>query len=161
MLRGGHVVSGVGTTRLQSLVAYLVLHAGTPVGRQQLAFLFWPDSHESQARTNLRQLLHNLRAALPDLDLYLQSDQQTLFWRPDAATADAALFQRALERGDLEEATRLYRGDLIPGVYDDWLDAERERFKLEYETALDRLTVAAEQRRDFPAAIRYAAIRLS
>jgi DNA-binding SARP family transcriptional activator/predicted ATPase len=161
ILRGGQVVSGVGTTRLQSLVAYLVLHAGTPIGRQQLAFLFWPDSHEAQARTNLRQLLHNLRAALPALDLYLHSDQQTLCWRPDASTADATLFEQALDRGDHEEAARLYRGDLLPGVYDDWLDAERERFKLAYETALDRLTAAAEQRRDFAAAIRYAEIRLS
>jgi DNA-binding SARP family transcriptional activator/predicted ATPase len=161
MLRGGQPVAGVGTTRLQSLVASLVLRAGTPVGRQQLAFHFWPDSHESQARTNLRQLLHNLRAALPELDQLLEIDQQSLCWRPDAATVDAALFEQAFERGDLEEAVRLYRGDLLPGVYDDWLDAERERFKLQYETALDRLAAAAEQRRDFASAIRYAEIRLS
>ena len=33
--------------------------------REQLAFLLWPESIESQARTNLRQLLHHLRRALP------------------------------------------------------------------------------------------------
>src|SRR5262245_23017551 len=121
MLRGGQPVAGVGTARLQSLVASLVLRAGTGIGRQQLAFHFWPDSNEPQARTNLRQLLHNLRAALPELDQLLDIDQQSLCWRPGAATVDAALFEQACERGDFEEAVRLYRGDLLPGVYDDFL----------------------------------------
>jgi DNA-binding SARP family transcriptional activator/predicted ATPase len=161
MLRGGQAVSGVSTTRLQSLIAYLVLHAGMPVSRQQLAFLFWPDSQEAQARTNLRQLLHNLRAALPEIDQLLHADQQTLCWRPGACVVDAALFQHAVEQDDLEEAARLYRGDLLPGIYDDWLDAERERFKRQYETALERLTAAAEQRRDLAAAINFAEIRLA
>jgi DNA-binding SARP family transcriptional activator/predicted ATPase len=161
ILRGAQTVSGVSTTRLQSLVAYLVLHAGTPVARQQLAFLFWPDSQEAQARTNLRQLLHNLRAALPELDQLLDADQQTLTWRLDAAVVDAALFQQALDRGDLDEAARLYRGDLLPGLYDDWLEAERESVKRQYENALDRLIAAAEQRRDLASAIRFAELRLA
>ncbi len=33
--------------------------------RERLAVLFWPDSEESQARTNLRQALHHLRRACP------------------------------------------------------------------------------------------------
>jgi DNA-binding SARP family transcriptional activator len=63
---------------LQSLVAYLTLHAGTAISRQQIAFLFWADSREAQARTNLRQLLHHLRDALPEIDLYLDSGAQAL-----------------------------------------------------------------------------------
>ena len=37
-----------------SLLAYLLFHRDTPQPRQHLAFLLWPDSSESQARTNLR-----------------------------------------------------------------------------------------------------------
>jgi DNA-binding SARP family transcriptional activator len=43
--------------RLQSLLAYLLLHRNLPQARQQLAFLFWPDSTEAQARANLRKAL--------------------------------------------------------------------------------------------------------
>ena len=51
-------VTGVNTPRLQSLLAYLVLHREAPQARRYLAFLFWPDSSEAQARTNLRKLFH-------------------------------------------------------------------------------------------------------
>ena len=61
----------INTDRLQSLLAYLLIHRDAPVPRQHLAFLFWPDSSEAQARTNLRNLLHKLRAALPQAVLHL------------------------------------------------------------------------------------------
>jgi len=51
--------------RAQSLLAYLVLHRSAPQPRSHLAFLFWPDSTEAQAYTNLRQLLYHLRQSLP------------------------------------------------------------------------------------------------
>jgi hypothetical protein len=55
----------VNTNRLQSLLAYLLLNGESAQSREQLAYLLWPESSESQARTNLRQLLHHLRRALP------------------------------------------------------------------------------------------------
>ncbi|MCB0128178.1 MAG: hypothetical protein KDE58_38195, partial [Caldilineaceae bacterium] len=39
-------------TRLQSVLAYIILSRNAPQSRQHLAFLFWPDSTDSQARTN-------------------------------------------------------------------------------------------------------------
>src|SRR5215212_6040194 len=74
----GRAINAINTTRLQSLLAYLVLHRNTPLSRQHLAFLFWPDSSEAQARTNLRNLLHKLRAALPEIDDHLSADQHTV-----------------------------------------------------------------------------------
>ena len=56
----GRPVTSVNTNRLHSLVAYLVLHGDAPQPRERLAFVLWPASSESQARTNLRQLLHHL-----------------------------------------------------------------------------------------------------
>ena len=61
----GRPVTAVNTSRLYSLIAYLILHGDTPHPRERLAFVLWPASGESQARTNLRQLLHHLKRALP------------------------------------------------------------------------------------------------
>ncbi len=47
----GEVVTGLQTKRMRSLMGYLLLHAGQQISATQLAFLFWPDSSEKQART--------------------------------------------------------------------------------------------------------------
>ena len=52
------------SSRTLALVAYLALHAGSPQTRQRIAGLFWPDSTDAQALTNLRRELHHLRRAL-------------------------------------------------------------------------------------------------
>src|SRR4051794_41440250 len=54
------------SARAAALVAYLVLHAGAPQSRQHLAAVFWPDSSDAQALTNLRRELHALRQVLHD-----------------------------------------------------------------------------------------------
>jgi DNA-binding SARP family transcriptional activator len=112
--------------RAASLLAYLLLHREAPQPRQHLAFLFWPDSTESQARTNLRHVLHNLRRALPNPNRFLDVTQQTLRWRADAPFwLDVAAFEESLSRADretadgsltaLQEAVELYTGDLLEG----------------------------------------------
>src|SRR5207244_10896087 len=73
-------VTSLNTTRLQSLLVYLVLHRDVPQQRQHLAFLFWPDATEAQARNNLRQLLHQLRQAFPAVEHFLSADTHTLHW---------------------------------------------------------------------------------
>jgi DNA-binding SARP family transcriptional activator len=94
-------VTEIDTPRLQSLLAFLILHGDAPQSRAHLAFLFWPDTTEAQARTNLRNLLHQMRHALPDADSYLCASVQTLQWRPGAAfTLDVADFQAALGQGE-------------------------------------------------------------
>src|SRR5512143_2440443 len=78
---------GVSSPRLQSLLAFLVLHRRSPQSRQHLAYQLWPDSTEAQARTNLRNLVHSLRQALPDPDRWIATDSSTIQWRPDASFA--------------------------------------------------------------------------
>ena len=56
----------VRSSRTLALIAFLALHAGSPQARQHIAGLFWPDSTDAQALTNLRRELHNLRHVLAD-----------------------------------------------------------------------------------------------
>src|ERR1700750_2173343 len=110
------------SARAESLLAYLLLHRDVPQPRQRLAFLLWPDSAEGQAHTNLRKVLHTLRGALPDADNVIEVGPRTLRLRPDAPLwLDVEQFERAVARGRLEEAVRLYAGELMEGRYDEWL----------------------------------------
>lgn len=84
---GEEPVHALDKGRLQVLLAYLVMHAGQPVSRERLAFTLWPDSSEPQARTNLRQLLHHLRRALPAECDFRAPDAQTVSWPRDARCA--------------------------------------------------------------------------
>jgi two-component SAPR family response regulator len=43
--------------RLQSLLAYLVVHHNAPQSRTHLASLLWPESQSTQAHSNLQTLL--------------------------------------------------------------------------------------------------------
>lgn len=54
------------SSRAIALVAFLVAHAGAPQSRQHIAGVFWPDSTDAQALTNLSRELHHLRQILGD-----------------------------------------------------------------------------------------------
>lgn len=164
-------VSGLNTARLQSLFAYLVLHRDIPELRQHIAFLFWPDSSEAQARNNLRQIVHLLRLALPDADRFLIADNHTLGWRLDAPfLLDVEEFERALAQADsaarqgepaaeyiaLEQADSLYQGDLLPSCYDSWITSERERLRQRHLQVLTRLVALLEARQEYDRAVHYA-----
>jgi len=82
--RGDQPVAGFEQARLQHTLAYIVLHRTAPISRQQLAFLFWPDSTDQQALKNLRTLLSRLRQALPDADQLIDVTPLTIQWRAAA-----------------------------------------------------------------------------
>ena len=160
-------LTGAHTARLQALVAYLLLHRDAPQSRQQVAFLFWPDTNEAQAHTNLRQLLHALRHRLPRSEAFLEVTDKTVRWRGDAPfTLDAAEFEAALAEAPrsegsarlaaLERAVASYGGDLLPGCYDDWLLLERARLAGCFLDALEQLILLLEQRRDYSRALDHA-----
>jgi predicted ATPase/DNA-binding SARP family transcriptional activator/Tfp pilus assembly protein PilF len=161
---GSTPLASLTSARLQSLLAYLLLHRGAPQLRAHVAFQFWPDSSEPQAQANLRYFLHQLRRALPDAAQYIQSDKTTLQWRADApCRLDVADFEQAIAEAEtatqgeatraLEQAIEHYAGELLPSCYDDWILPERERLRDLFSKALDRLSALWEQRGDHAAAI--------
>ncbi|MGO4153194.1 ATP-binding protein [Cupriavidus sp. YAF13] len=156
--------------RLQALLAYLILHRDVPQSRQQLAFLFWPDSTQAQARNALRQLLFHLRKSWPHAASFVHADAQMVRWLPDSAfDLDIAQFQSALataaraasnndaatEEGLLTHAVELYRGDLLASCYDEWIAPQRDQLREACIAALVRLSQLSEDRRDYAKALKH------
>jgi DNA-binding SARP family transcriptional activator len=115
------------SSRTVALVGFLVAHAGSPQARQRVAGLFWPDSTEAQALTNLRRELHTLRQVLGD-DRSLTVTARDLCWhdretcvvdlRIFDAEGKAALAAAAAHDGEAvvvhaARAVAQYRGDLF------------------------------------------------
>ena len=130
--------------RLQTLLAYFLLHQGIPISRQQLAFLFWPDTSERQSRGNLRQLIHRLRTALPVVKDCIKYSGNNLVWDCKIhiwfdVTVFEELAQKTNDSIALQQAEKVYAGDLMPGFYDDWVLTERERLNQKFIQVLDHL----------------------
>lgn len=110
-----------------ALLFYLAYH-GDWVSRERLAFLFWPDMPDAQAKRNLRRLLGRSRALGQAQGLEVEADR--LRWQ---VATDVAAFKSAVGRQAWSEALKSYQGALgqaLLGVamegFDAWLEFERE-----------------------------------
>lgn len=157
----------VRSARVQSLLTYLLLYCLHPQPRQQIAYRFWPESSETQARANLRKRLHQLRKTVPEASRFFQIESNTIQWRMEAAfTFDVAQFEEAIfqaktaiasqQRVLLERAVELYGGDLLPACYDDWIRLKREQLRQTYGNVLDDLVQLLETQSEHRHAIYYA-----
>ena len=162
------------SSRSIALLGFLAVHVDAPQPRQRLAATFWPDSAEQQARTNLRRELHHLRVLLDD-DPSLVIEPTTLMWREwPTCRVDVCVFHRerrlalqALAAGDqhamLEHgaaAVEEYRGDLLPGIYDDWVLAEREELHRQCVELCDHLVAGWRDAGDLKTAVEYGRARV-
>ena len=103
------------SSRAVVLVAFLAFHAGSPQARQRIAALFWPDSTDAQALTNLRRELHYLRQILGN-DPSLAVTSRDLCWR-DAGTVEswaASALNRSCRQRNRVHTARAVTGP-IPG----------------------------------------------
>lgn len=146
--------------RSRSLLAFLVLHQGRFVHRDVLCGTLWGEQGESEARKALRCALWRLRGALepedPQRGLYLRVEGDLVGFPGTGSTwVDTSEFAGLLQgltpdrAGALPEeqarrlgqAVALYRGHLLEGMYDRWVEGERERLRLAFLTGLERLLV--------------------
>lgn len=158
---------------MQSFMAYLVLRSGRPQLRSHLSFVFWPDSEEKQAQTNLRNLLHKLKQALPVGGDFLDVNSQTITWKKRASySLDVEKFEidlfeasegvgtsnceKAIE--SMEAALTLYRGVLLENLYDDWLAPVREHLQLSLRKGLIELLEFLKEREKYKQAVRFAKV---
>ncbi len=151
--------------RLVLLASYLLLHSSKPITRKQLAYTFWADTTEEQARTNLRNLFHHFKKASPEIDSSLEMEGQSIRWKPGAEIRlDAAEFEEVLAKAKaaqndkvriefLQQAVNLYRGELLPGYYEDWILTRREELHQAYLAALSQLAKLLEDSRQYEESI--------
>ena len=152
----GRRLRAFNSLRLQRFLALIALR-NEPQHRSRLAFELWPESDESQARTNLRKLLHELRQILHDVDEFVEIDNEIVRWIPTGPShVDVSRFREAIASGDLELAARLYTGDLLPACYDEWVLEERARLRSEAYEALVWLTEQSAERGEHKETIRHA-----
>ena len=129
----------------QSLFAYLILSAGTLHRREKLAGMFWPDTTEKKARAYLRHEFWRIRKALSQESSqdFFQADEITIcfnavmdYW------LDTTAFANLGDDVTIEEVMKvlsLYRGELLPGFYDEWIVLEREHLQAVFEQTIARL----------------------
>ena len=164
-------VAALTRPQLKTLLAYLTLHRTRPAAREEVALLLSPASGDTQAKTNLRKLLFELRQRFPTIEAYLEITDNTLGWKPAAAyLSDIAEFEAALQaaaqptevevqQAALAHVFDCYTGDLWPECREEWIFAERERLRNLYIGALEQFIALLELQRDYVGAL-HAAQRL-
>jgi predicted ATPase/DNA-binding SARP family transcriptional activator/class 3 adenylate cyclase len=156
---GDRLVSRFQTRKTGSLLAYLAFYIHRRHSREELVDLFWPDGDPEAGRTSLRVALTSLRHQLEPPGVppatVIVADRALVGLNPAAVTTDVLEFEEALgaaaqygarlrapmasdaekvER--LEAAVALYRDDLLPDQYDDWILPEQRRLADLYYQAL-------------------------
>ena len=140
-----------------------------PIPRETLCFLFWPDTSEHTARSNLSRLVSILHHALP-LPEALVTEQDQIGLNHQHVQSDAALFRQLRDHwkttGDiafLRQAADLFRepflaGFSLPGSreFDTWATLERESWNRAILEVLATLVEDQATKREIASAIGYA-----
>jgi predicted ATPase/DNA-binding SARP family transcriptional activator len=147
------------------LLAYLALHQ-QPQARSTVATLLWGEFLDKQARNSLRNALSVLHRLLgKDVLLvdrnYIQLNGSAQVWVDVGAFEVAIQALRRLtwtqiNQAQVQAALALYRGDLLTGFAEDWIDPLREYYRTMYVDYLLHLTQQARSHSDYPYAIDYA-----
>ncbi len=163
------------SSRAVALVAYLIAHAGAPQTRQRIAMLFWPDSTDAQALTNLRRELHHLRQVLGEQPSLVVTSTDLSWEDTPTSTSDLRTFQseRAVAlAADADgddgaviahggAAIASYGGEFLPGNYDDWVLGLREQLQRDCVDLCTLVCQAQRRRGDLAAAVSTARRRVA
>jgi DNA-binding SARP family transcriptional activator len=148
----------------QSLFAYLVLNAGVTHRREKLASLIWPEANKNNARSYLRQALWRMRKALENgslnwsdylhiTDIDVSFNDQSDYWL-DADQLLAAAKSDSVD--EMIQGLDLYRGELLPGFYEEWVILERERMQSAYHQKTNLLLDNLVQNAQWDEALKWA-----
>jgi DNA-binding SARP family transcriptional activator/pimeloyl-ACP methyl ester carboxylesterase len=127
-----------------ALLIYLA-EAQSPVARDVLATLLWPESPRETARARLRRMLHRIELTLGQP--VFETDRESVRWSSAIELkVDSHLFERACDDGAFEQACLRYRGDFLAGFslpdcpeFDDWAFYRREALRGRLMHGLERL----------------------
>lgn len=157
---GERTIARFSTQKAAALLAYLACHSGQTHPREVLIDMLWPDTILRAGRASLSQALSSLRRQLeiPGIPAgaLIQTTYSTVGLNPDVITTDVAEFEAALRSAAqvtdseqrarfLTEAVECYRGELLPGFYEDWVLVEQQRLADLHFQASRRLVAHLEQ----------------
>jgi predicted ATPase/DNA-binding SARP family transcriptional activator len=159
-VQGEQVVSRFRTRKTGALLAYLAFHLQRSHTREALIELLWPESAPELGRNSLSKALTSLRHQLEPPSVpagaVIMANRDHVQLNPAAVIPDVAAFETALRNAArtrsstervqwLTEAVELYRGELLPGQFDDWILQERQRLSEAFSEALDQLVCALQE----------------
>ncbi|MBA2737673.1 MAG: hypothetical protein H0U50_12910, partial [Pyrinomonadaceae bacterium] len=169
--RDGKILTRFRTHKTGLLLAYLAFYPQRIHAREELIGMLWSDSDADAGRASFRTALASLRRQLEPggtpAGSFLIADRANVQINPKTVTTDVAEFEYALKTSGkttnlsekiiaLEQAVELYGGEFLPGFYEDWVIAERERLAQYFLDALCRLAASFEQTGNIGRAIDYA-----
>jgi DNA-binding SARP family transcriptional activator len=165
------VVARFRTRKAGALLAYLAYYSHRSHPRELLIELLWPGCETAAGRANLRAELTSLRHQLEPPGVppgaVILADRDAVQLNPAACVTDVALFEAALTAAEratspakraelLLAAAELYRGELLPGRFEDWILPERQQLAEAFLRALHDLVALLEQWGDRPRALHWA-----
>ena len=140
----GRVPLAAQQKRPLGLLAILALGGKNGMSRHRIEAYLWPDSNAARARHALDQAVYAIRHNL-GADVVLSTGQE-LRLNEELISPDIWNFDDAIRSKQWSSAVELYRGTLLDGFHfgesrelESWIDAERERVLLEYQTAINLL----------------------
>ena len=168
--QAGRVITRFQTQKTASLFAYLAYFQNRHHPRESLVDLLWPEAAPEAGRMSLRAALASLRRQLEPPGVpagsVLIANRAHVWLNPTSVCVDVHQFQQALQaaakcasEAQVEPfiaAVEFYKGDLLPGFYEEWVLSEREHQADAYLSALRQLTRLLAQARDYHRALQYA-----
>jgi predicted ATPase len=136
-LRGhGQALTRWPSRAVGALLSRLALSPDRAHPREELVELLWPGVALSVGRNRLRQALSTLKTLLEPAGAAaaVQADRIAVRIVPGAIVCDAVTFERLLRQGHGDAARQVYRGELMPGFYDEWVLEERGRLAALFES---------------------------
>jgi TolB-like protein/DNA-binding SARP family transcriptional activator len=148
---GARVESLLAQPKRFAVLAYLVVEARkTPVSRDKVAAIFWPELDQSRARQALRQSLHVIRGELGD-EVITGVGAEMVVLNQALVGSDVARFDDAIAAGDEAGALEAYRGHLLDGFFvsdspefDQWMSEARARHRTQAVAAAKKLAERAD-----------------
>lgn len=123
--------------RTHSLLAFLLLRDKLPIKRERLGGLLYGELPESKVRRRISDYIWLIKKHLPGFPIisnveYIDLDKSSIWLDLEAFREDI----NQSEVGQTESFLELYKGELLPELYDDWVFVERERWRSYYLMAL-------------------------
>jgi DNA-binding SARP family transcriptional activator len=147
------------------MLAYLAFYCHKAHTREALQEMLWPDLEPKVGSARFRPELSWLRRHLEPPGSILYADRQTVRLNPktttdvgeflDAWQTASRAASEAEQLSALERAVALFSGELLPGYYEDWVLAERERLEEAYLNVLQAYAATLAATGDLQGALRY------